>query len=229
MGEEAGEANFKSRVVTSAERLASLMFQLQLTGYMFKNAEYRMAISNSIKKQSLLLPSSDNDNDDDNYNLNGKIKGKVTINKVLEVDADSYVSELRSEIKRLREEMLAHEKIKQDEDLLSYIRSLPTNEMKQLTNVSQDVLAAMKGLVNAVMAGIVTDENNVNVNVTDKQITPNTILEQSGEAIAQLCMWQLVSGYNLRELEIREEMKDSLKLAAAAASNNSTFDDQGME
>ena len=95
--------------------------------------------------------------------------------------------------------------------------------MKQLTNVSQDVLIAIKGLVNAVMAGIVTDENDV----TNKLITPNTILEQSGEAIAQLCMWQLVSGYNLRELEIREEMKDSLKLAAA--SNNSTFDDQGME
>ena len=217
MGEEAGEANFKSRVVTSAERLASLMFQLQLTGYIFKNAEYKMAISNSIKKQSLLLPSSNNSN------LNGKIKGKVTINKVLEVDANSYVSELRSEIKRLREEMMAHEKIKQDQDLLSYIRSLPPTEMKQLTNVSQDVLTAMKGLVNAVMAGIVTDENDV----TNKLITPNTILEQSGEAIAQLCMWQLVSGYNLRELEIREEMKDSLKLAAA--SNNSTFDDQGME
>jgi len=50
MGEEAGEANFKSRVVTLAERLASLIFQLQLTGYMFKNAEYRMAISNSIRK-----------------------------------------------------------------------------------------------------------------------------------------------------------------------------------
>ena len=83
MGKEAGEANFKSRVVTSAEQLASLMFQLQLTGYMFKNAEYRMAISNSIRKQFLLLFSSNNSN------LNSKIKGKVTINKVLEVDTDS--------------------------------------------------------------------------------------------------------------------------------------------
>ena len=41
----------------------------------------------------------------------------------------------------------AHEKIKQDQDLLSYIRSLPPTEMKQLTNVSQDVLTAMKGFV----------------------------------------------------------------------------------
>ena len=28
--------------------------------------------------------------------------------------------------------------------------------------------------------------------------------------MAQLCMWQLVIGYNLRELEVREEMKQNL-------------------
>ena len=59
----------------------------------------------------------------------------MTINKVLEVDADSYVSELQSEIKQLRKEMLAHEKMKQDQDLLSHIRSLPPTEMKQVTNM----------------------------------------------------------------------------------------------
>jgi len=43
--------------------------------------------------------------------------------------------------------MLVHEKIKQDQDLLSYVLSLPPTEMKQLTNVSQDVLTAMKSFV----------------------------------------------------------------------------------
>ena len=57
----------------------------------------------------------------------------------------------------------------------------------------------MKGLVNAVMSGI-----------GEGQITANTVTEQSGEAMAQLCMWQLVVGYNLRELEVREEMKKQL-------------------
>merc|ERR1712151_882394 len=228
MGQDAGgEANFKARVVTSAERLASLMFQLQLTGYMFKNAEYRMAITNSVRKldSSFLLQAAadlseelHDENDDD---IDGKIKGKINVKFAkheMEVDAESYVSELRSEIKRLREEMLAHQKIKQDQDLLSYVRSLPPNEMSQLTNVSQDVLTAMKGLVNAVMAGIANDDKQT------KQITPDTILEQSGEAIAQLCMWQLVSGFNLRELEIREEMKANLKLPVGATSNR-TFDE----
>ena len=35
--------------------------------------------------------------------------------------------------------------------------------------------------------------------------------EQSSESWAELCMWQLVVGFNLRELEIREEFKSSLK------------------
>jgi hypothetical protein len=58
----------------------------------------------------------------------------------------------------------------------------------------------MKGLVKAVMTGIGEDE-----------IGPDTVTEQSSEAMAQLCMWQLAIGYNLRTLEVREEMKKSLK------------------
>ena len=52
----------------------------------------------------------------------------------------------------------------------------------------------MKEFINTVMAEIVTDKNEV----TNKQITPNTILEQSREAITQLNIQKLVSGYNLR-------------------------------
>merc|ERR1712157_126138 len=93
-------------------------------------------------------------------------------------------------------------------------RSLPPKEMHELTHVSQDILTAMKGLVHAVMAGISTTTTTNN----------NTILEQSGEAIAQLCMWQLVSGYNLRELEIREQMKGNLKLGSYSSPSASDAD-----
>jgi hypothetical protein len=88
-------------------------------------------------------------------------------------------------------------------DLLLYIRTLPEQELRSLTNtMSSDVLVAMKGLVNAVLAGI-GDE-------AQEPLTPQTITEQSGEAMAQLCMWQLAIGYNLRTLEVREEMKRSI-------------------
>ena len=121
----------------------------------------------------------------------------------MEVDAAAYMSELRSEVSKLRDELMIARKEQDDvvrRDLLMYIRTLPPKELQSLTNtMSQDVLIAMKGLVNAVIAGI-----------GDGQIGPNTITEQSGEAMAQLCMWQLALGYNLRTLEVREEMRKAL-------------------
>jgi Protein of unknown function (DUF760) len=210
------------------------MFQLQMTGYMFKNAEYRMSMSQSLGMYSemtsnLLLTGAPDDEDDEGDEdkqdplLSGKIKGKLRIRygkkkawtprsdqenedqgSEIEVDAAAYMSELRSEVAKLRDELVSTKEAKEEalrKDLLLYIRTLPAQELKSLTNtMSQDVLVCMKGLVQAVLAGI-----------GDGQIGPDTVTEQSGEAMAQLCMWQLAVGYNLRELEVREEMKKNLQ------------------
>lgn len=229
---------FDTTTITTGERLASLMFQLQMTGYMFKNAEYRLSLTQSLgmatppsfeRSSDLLLtgaPADVEDLDEDEDPLRGKVRGKIKLhyggsgtnssatkdeNDVemssdaleMEVDAAAYMSELRNEVSKLREELTEKRQAKEDalrKDLLLYIRTLPKQELRQLTNtISEDVLVGMKGLVNVVMAGI-----------GDGQISPTTVTEQSGEAMAQLCMWQLVVGYNLRELEVREEMKNNL-------------------
>ena len=52
---------FETATVTSAERLANLMFQLQMTGYMFKNAEYRLSITESLEGLPQLEPASDDE------------------------------------------------------------------------------------------------------------------------------------------------------------------------
>ena len=225
---------FETTTFTTGQRLASLMFQLQMTGYMFKNADYRLSLQQSLggetstgtNGQYLLSGGEDEDDDQKVDPLKGKIKGKlrikygknVTEEKVseakenskddadgaVEVDAAAYMYELRNEVSKLRDELSITRKEKEEalrKDLLAYIRSLPPKELQSLTEtMSQDVLVAMKGLVNAVMTGI-----------GEGQIGPNTVTEQSGEAMAQLCMWQLAIGYNLRTLEVREEMKKSLK------------------
>ena len=58
--------------------------------------------------------------------------------------------------------------------------------------------------------------------IGEGQIGPNTVTEQSGEALAQLCMWQLVVGYNLRTLEVREEMKKSLAAGLPGSTEDPT-------
>lgn len=251
---------FETTTITTGERLASLMFQLQMTGYMFKNAEYRLSLSQSLGLETMngkngldsgkfLLGQSvgedDNDEDDDRLS-SGKVKGKIKVryqrkrdndesskepsqddgmegsdssSMEIEVDAAAYMVELRSEVSKLREDLISTRQAKEEairKDLLLYIRTLPQQELNKLTNtMTNDVLVAMKALVNVVMGGI-----------GDGRIDRNTITEQSGEAMAQLCMWQLVVGYNLRELEVREEMKNALK---SAGQNFNAVDDDVLE
>lgn len=232
---------FDTTTITTGQRLASLMFQLQMTGYMLKNADYRLSLSQSLgvtngaTSSNLLLSGAADDLDlEEDPIKSGKIKGKIKVRYVgsnlfgsagrpsasedssgssssgegveIEVDAAAYMSELRSEVSKLKEELVQRKEEKEEalrKDLLLYIRTLPAQELRSLTNtMSQDVLVCMKGLVQAVLGGI-----------GDGKIGPNTVTEQSGEAMAQLCMWQLAVGYNLRELEVREEMKKSLMKA----------------
>jgi hypothetical protein len=220
---------FETTTFTTAQRLASLMFQLQMTGYMFKNAEYLLSLRQSLGdySNSQYLLSGDEDGVNVVDPRTTKIRGKLRIplmdsvsdNAVggsnngtngtipaLEVDAAAYMGELRQEVAQLRRELETARQAKEEalrKDLLLYIRTLPEQELRSLTNtMSSDVLVAMKGLVNAVLAGIGEE--------AQEPITPQTITEQSGEAMAQLCMWQLAIGYNLRTLEVREEMKKSI-------------------
>jgi hypothetical protein len=150
----------------------------------------------------------------------------------VEVDAKAYMSELRREVKRLRDELELSQQAKQEElqkDLLAYIRTLPKGELQHLTGtMSTEVLDAMKGLVTAVLSGIGEEAEEEGDDVKnddegdvggDKIIRPDTVTEQSGEALAQLCMWQLVVGYNLRELEVREEFRVSMDREANEKSN----------
>ena len=72
--------------------------------------------------------------------------------------------------------------------------------MTSLTSdVTDDVLDAMKKLVYSIMRGMGTST-----------LDPSLVLQQSGSAMAQLCMWQLVIGYNLRELEVRDQLQNQL-------------------
>ena len=188
---------FETTTITTGQRLASLMFQLQMTGYMFKNAEYRLSLSQSLgmsttspQASSYLLSGSDQDDDDDEHEdskshlSKGKLKGKLKIrvgglfgdntllndesNDVkddeegrdssknvsdgieMEVDAEAYLSELRSEVSQLRDELSQTRQAKEEairKDLLLYIRTLPAQELRSLTDtMSQDVLVCMKGL-----------------------------------------------------------------------------------
>lgn len=252
---------FETKTIATGERLASLMFQLQMTGYMFKNAEYRLSLSQSLGSSSKLMLNGENNPEDKVWRDGKRVEGKIKVRygtgadtatesaaesessvtaplggMEVEVDAEAYMAELRGQVSRLRDELDATKQAKEEEirkDLLAYIRTLPQQELRELTGtMSPEVLEAMKGLVTAVLAGIggnAEDAENELEELTGEKIGPNTVTEQSGEALAQLCMWQLVVGFNLRELEVREEFRVSMKNMIGSSKSDSDGGDGDFE
>jgi len=259
---------------------------------MFKNAEYRLSLSQSLKGMdtgvgggsSPYLLGTDGEEEfesEEDGLTKGQLKGgtiKVSygtnnqkgestttpptdtddttttttsdsfLPEDVEVDAQAYTSELRTQVSKLRASLAEAESINEQavqKDLLLYIRTLPKQELQSLTgDMSVEVLAAMKGLVNVVMNGLsgdsggdgsvgrdATTATNSGDNTTTTggdnvpKIRPDTVTEQSGEAMAQLCMWQLVVGYNLRELEVREELKNQLQGSSGGGGGGGGGDD----
>ena len=163
-------------------------------GRVGQNAEYRLGLARSLEGVPSLSESADADESAATPTIEGKIRVKISEGMEVEVDADAYMAELRSEVEELRAELARAQSEANGEeaarlaegeaDLLAYVRSMPEEQMRSLTSeVSEDVLDAMKRLVAAVMSGMGASE-----------VSPNTLMQQSGSAMAQLCMWQLVVG-----------------------------------
>ena len=110
------------------------------------------------------------------------------------VDVEALTTALSREIAELRNELMLVRSERENElrgNLLSYIQALPETELMRLTaDMRPDVVQAIEMLVDALM-------DRLNIPGRGKQV----LVQQSAAHLAQLCMWQIVVGYNLRELE----------------------------
>lgn len=200
--------------VTTSENLANLMFQLQMTGYMFKNADYRLSLKQSLsgslerRADRILPPPSSAPRRPASVPLSEApvVRGTVSVawpdgSGVVEVDAEAYVAELKGEVAKLRGDLLALSARRDareeaaGNDLIAFVNGLPREEMQALTGqVNGEVLEAMESLVYGILRQFGVKENE-------------KIMIDSSDAISKLMIWQLVIGYNLREIEVREEFK----------------------
>lgn len=303
-------------VQASSEKLGNLCFQLQMTGYMFRNAEYVMALkklmnirgegatleeyraafekldtdnsgylerdeieallaniyegdppafevntfvqffdsnndgrvsweefekgfgivakageAKSKPTNGFSLPGSIGDDDDEEEDdlfgepsVSGTIKVELEDGKIIEVDAQDYVDDLKQQAMELKRE-LAREKGIDSSDLgvppeknnnpfvneamptdaggiAKYIASLQ-GDVKSLTaGISPEVVESMKMLIEFVLEGPAGGGKQAK----DK----NKEMELPGSALQQLALWQLVIGYRLRETEATGEWKKML-------------------
>lgn len=192
---------FETSITSTTQNIASLMYSMQMTGYMLRNAEYRRSLKQSLARTGTLLPG-------EQPTAAAKVWGKIGISlggQMVEVDAAAYVADLHKEVEELKAALARVERDAEAKEgggssLLAYMQSLPRAEVQALSQgITPEVMECMQILIEAVLARGTGVANAA------------ALVDSKGGKLRELLVWQLVTGYTLRELEQREELNKLFK------------------
>ena len=238
---------FEVTVTTVAENLAQLMFSVMMTGYMFRNAQVRLELRQSLLGSGSVIENNNRiSNSSDSVgsvyapgtqktNVDGEVlRWNLQDEAVESIDAKEYIASLENEVVKLRKEMMVHASSSNSgkvsdgssgtgNELLNYIKSLEPQNLQELTSMANDdVLEAMNSFIKRLMASNHTSSNADNVNnmngVNEFEMQ-SAISETTATELGKLLYWLMVVGYSLRSLEVRLDM--GLTLGADSATNGS--------
>jgi len=156
--------------------------------------------------------------------------GDVT---TISLSAEELTSALSEEITSLKQELLrirSEREVELQTNLLTYIQALTDSDMARLsTDMGDEVMSAIQLLVDVLMKklGVMNSGSKLSLGEGegegeedgydedeymgvgyDEEDGGEVLLQQSVGVIAQLCMWQIVVGYNLCELEANDKGVD---------------------
>ncbi|XP_064961412.1 uncharacterized protein LOC103979640 isoform X3 [Musa acuminata AAA Group] len=124
---------FAITVTTVAENLAQLMYSVMMTGYMFRNAQYRLELQLSLDQ--IALPDPEEKNAVPKYapGSQKKVTGEIIRwNKITgpeKMDAMKYIEYLEREIEELNRQV-ARKSANGQNELLEYLKSLEPQNLK---------------------------------------------------------------------------------------------------
>ncbi|KAL0737643.1 hypothetical protein Bca4012_013853 [Brassica carinata] len=184
---------FAVTVTSVAENLAQLMMSVLMTGYMFRNAQYRLELQQSLDQVALPQPPRDQRADDQDYapgtqkNVSGEVIRWNNISGPEKIDARKYIELLEAEIEQLNRQV---------------------GRKSELTSTAgEDVAVAMNAFIKRLLAVSDTDPKQMKTNVT----------ETSATDLAKLLYWLMVVGYSIRNIEVRFDMERVLGTQANLA------------
>ncbi|OAY22530.1 uncharacterized protein LOC110605847 [Manihot esculenta] len=190
---------FAVTVTTVAENLAQLMYSVMMTGYMFKNAQYRMELQQSLEQ--VALPDLQDKKDLPDYapgtqkNVSGEVIRWNNVSGPEKIDAKKYIEILEAEIEELNRQVGRKSSNGQNE-LLEYLRSLEPQNLKELTSsAGEDAVLAMNTFIKRLLA------------VADPEQMKTSVTETSATELAKLLYWLMVVGYSIRNIEVRFDME----------------------
>ncbi|CAN6238921.1 unnamed protein product [Urochloa humidicola] len=190
---------FSVTVTTVAENLAQLMYSVLMTGYMFRNAQYRLELQQSLEQVALPEPKEEKDSPDYAPGTQKKVTGEVIRwNKATgpeKIDAVKYIELLEAEIDELSRQV-ARKSSQGSNELLEYLKSLEPQNLKELTNTAgEDVVFAMNAFIKRLLA------------VSGPEQMKTTVSETSANQLANLLFWLMIVGYSMRNIEVRFDME----------------------
>nr|AFK33723.1 unknown [Lotus japonicus] len=190
---------FAVTITTVAENPAQLMYSVMMTGYMFKNAQYRLELQEGL--EHVALPDVQDKKDKPDYALGHKrnVSGEVLrwnhVSGPERIDAKKYIELLEVEIEELNRQVGRQSSNAQNE-LLEYLKSLEPRNLKDLTSsAGEDVVLAMNTFIKRLLA--VADPSQMKTSVT----------ETSATELSKLLYWLMVVGYSIRNIEVRYDME----------------------
>ncbi|GMY28112.1 DUF760 domain-containing [Fagus crenata] len=190
---------FTVTVTTVAENLAQLMYSVMMTGYMFKNAQDRLELQQSLEQ--VALPDAQDKKDVPDFapgtqkNVSGEVIRWNNFSGAERIDAKKYIELLEAEVEELNRQVGRKSENGQNE-LLEFLKSLEPQNLKDLTSsAGEDVVLAMNTFIKRLLA--VSDPSQMKTSVT----------ETSAPELAKLLYWLMVVGYSLRNIEVRFDME----------------------
>lgn len=194
---------FAITITSAAESLAQLMYSVMMTGYMFRNAQYRLELQQSLEKLALPDHATDKDSPDYAPGTQKKVTGEVIKwNKATgpeKIDAVDYIEFLESEIEELNRQMKKRS-ANGTNDILEYIKSLEPQNLKELTNTAgEDVIVSMKAFITRLLS------------ISDPVQIKTAMIQTSAPELANMLFWLMVVGYNIRNIEVRFDMEKVLE------------------
>lgn len=195
---------FSTHVETMSSNLVQLFHSSLISGYMFRNAAYRLEMTRSLDWSGLkALPSSADEAPE--------IKGGVAVFKredgsSVEIPAEEYVKELRESVTALQNELVRERK--GGNELISFIATMEKDRLEALTaNAGKEVVDAMKKVVSVVTRSQGLDENS------------DRIVTASAPDLGQLLFYLMVSGFFLREAEVHTDLQRKIGGDGSGLSN----------
>jgi hypothetical protein len=211
---------FAITVQTRPNDLAQLMYSAMVTGYVFRNVQYRLELRSSM------LPSGD---DIDGYGHWGKpalpimtvdcseapgyapgtqksrVAGEVLKwhheNGMETIPAAEYIEQLESQISILKQQVSTQLYINAaGNEVLNYLKGLEHDQASQLSAAGDDSLEAFNTFIQRLMGHDLRQQDM-------EDPTESTAVE-----LAHLLFWCMVVGYNLRTLETRFDMESTMLL-----------------